>query len=329
MPADSQAAGDQEPPGGDPTGQRRDVGRIVNVVQHQQPAVVACQPLQRPFPQRLQRQRPRQGRLYRDGQRGQPCLYRGRGVGRDPPHHAVTTEAGRRVPGGQRGLADATEPGHGHGHYSASGGQCGPQIGQHLVLADEQVRADRKVHQAGRGSHLADRPEHLRRQDGGLVNLHVSGIVAGRGDPADIPVRGDGPVTGRGVRPVRRPRGSPSHFCWMLVVPSPVEAIPLMSPPAEIDPSPEPDDSPPTARPPRMRTPAQPGQRPPRLAPRPPPTGQPRISTTRVAATPRTPTGSPRTRPPSPPRPPATFRPGSFAPPCPSHYGRSAPHNRR
>ena len=75
-----------------------------------------------------------------------------------------------------------------------------------------------------------------------VFRLHVEGIVAGRGDPADIPARGNGPLAGRGLRSVRRPPGSPSHFCWMLVVPSPVEAIPLMSPPAEIDRFPGPDD---------------------------------------------------------------------------------------
>ena len=57
VPAGREAAGDQEPPGCDPAGQRGDVGRIVDVVQHQQPPIVAGQPLQRPFAQRLQRQR--------------------------------------------------------------------------------------------------------------------------------------------------------------------------------------------------------------------------------------------------------------------------------
>ena len=66
--------------------------------------------------------------------------------------------------------------------------------------------------------------------------------VAGRGDPADIPARGNRPVTSLGLWPVRRPPRPPSHFCWTLVVPSPVEAIPLMSPPAEIDRFPRLDD---------------------------------------------------------------------------------------
>src|ERR1019366_8792174 len=70
----------------------------------------------------------------------------------------------------------------------------------------------------------------------------VYGIVAGGGDPADVPARGDR-STGqarrrRGLRLVPVPPGRPLHHRWMLVAPSPVEAIPLMSPPAVTDRSP-------------------------------------------------------------------------------------------
>ena len=72
--------------------------------------------------------------------------------------------------------------------------------------------------------------------------LHVYRIIAGGGDPADVPVRGDRPTARPrrrgGLRRVPAPPARPLHHRWMFVTPSPVEAIPLMSPPAVTDRSP-------------------------------------------------------------------------------------------
>jgi hypothetical protein len=83
-----------------------------------------------------------------------------------------------------------------------------------------------------------------------------------------------------------------------LVTKSPVEAIPVMYPPAEIDRPPDRTMNPQAVRLPRTRPTARPGQLQPRPARRLSLTDQIRTSAPMAAATPRTPTGSPRTRPP-------------------------------
>jgi hypothetical protein len=150
VPAGGAAACDHEPPGRHLGEQGLDVGRVGDVVQHDQPTAVTGQPGQRAVSQGRDRQQLGQTRLKSVGKRRQPRVDRGRGVGGDPPDHVEVCPVGDGVPGGEGALADPAEP-----VYRLDG--CIPAIRQRLLQAlqirgpaHEQARQLRQVHQPRR-----------------------------------------------------------------------------------------------------------------------------------------------------------------------------------
>jgi hypothetical protein len=106
MPAACAPAGDQEPARGRPGQQRRDIGRISDVVEDKQPSLMGGEPLHRPFRQRLSRQHVPERGLQRSGQVGQSCIDAGRGASGDPPGESVVGGVVGGPVRGQGALAD-------------------------------------------------------------------------------------------------------------------------------------------------------------------------------------------------------------------------------
>ena len=150
------AAGDHEPAGPRPGEKGLGMGRVGDVVQYDQPPVVASEPLHGPLPQHLCGQQPSQGRLQRGGQGGQPGVDPG-GAGRgDPPDDAEVPLVGGGVLGGQRALADTAQPVHRQHHhplasYIGAGGHGAGEPGKLTGAADEHARALRQIRQVRRG----------------------------------------------------------------------------------------------------------------------------------------------------------------------------------
>ncbi len=181
VPAGRAAGGDQHPAARHAVQEWADVPGVLDVVQHEQPSIMAGEPGQRAFGLQLGGQ-PGQSGPQGSRQRGQPRVDRGLGVGGDPPPHLLGPTG--RPARGERRLACSPQPVHRVHDDLAGPGERRLQRLQFVDAADKQAGPD--VRHPARRSAVGDRRIRLRRQrvrgvDGYGVDQVSPGGIGPRG----------------------------------------------------------------------------------------------------------------------------------------------------